>query len=97
VLHAEVKKVVRDIRAAADTGGFDHPKAHVSWTGLDLDSEGIDEVAELLARVVGELLEIRARVAGRQSEAGAGSDAVLGTEVAIMHFERPRRRQRGRS
>jgi DNA-binding transcriptional ArsR family regulator len=92
VLDTEVKKIVRDIRAAADAGGFDHPKAHVSWTILDLDDEGIDEVAALLARVVGELLDIRARVAGRQAEADGRSDALLATEVAMMHFERRRRR-----
>jgi DNA-binding transcriptional ArsR family regulator len=96
VLDAEVRKIVRDIRAAADSGGLDHPKTHVSWSVLDLDREGIDEVAELLARSVGELLEIQARAAGRQSERSARSDALLATEVAILHFERRTRRRRGR-
>jgi DNA-binding transcriptional ArsR family regulator len=96
VLEGEVKKIVRDVRAAAASTGLDHPKAHVSWTALDLDREGIDEVAELLAGVVGELLEIQARAAGRRAEAGEGKRAPLATEVAILHFERQERR-RGRS
>jgi DNA-binding transcriptional ArsR family regulator len=93
VIDAEVKKITRDVRAAADEG-FDHPKAHVSWTALDLDREGIDEVAELLAGVVGELLEIQARVAGRQAEGRSRKGGVLPTEVAILHFERPQRGRR---
>jgi DNA-binding transcriptional ArsR family regulator len=94
VIDAEVKKIMRDVRAATLDEGFDHPKAHVSWTALDLDREGIDEVAELLAGVVGELLEIQARAAGREAEARGRKGARLPTEVAILHFERPRRKRR---
>jgi DNA-binding transcriptional ArsR family regulator len=94
VLGTEIKRIVRDIRAAADTDGFDHPKAHVSWTGLDLDDEGIDEVADLLAGMVAELLEIQARVAGRRSEGDGDEAALLSTEVAVLHFERQERRRR---
>jgi DNA-binding transcriptional ArsR family regulator len=94
VLGTEIKRIVRDIRAAADADGFDHPKAHVSWTGLDLDDEGIDEVADLLAGMVAELLEIQARVAGRRSEGHGDEAALLSTEVAVLHFERQERRRR---
>ena len=93
VLDAEVNKILRDIRAAAGSSGFEHPKAHVSWTALDLDREGIDEVAELLAGVVGELLDIQARAAGRQSTRQGAKESLLPTEVAMLHFER---RPRGR-
>jgi DNA-binding transcriptional ArsR family regulator len=40
VLAVESKRIVNDIRAAAAGTGFDHPKAHVSWTPLDLDRQG---------------------------------------------------------
>jgi DNA-binding transcriptional ArsR family regulator len=96
VMETEVKKIQRDIRAAAARGGFEHPKTHVSWTALDLDREGIDEVAELLVGVVDELLEIQARAAGRQAGKGRRKSALLPTEVAILHFQR-RERRRGRA
>jgi DNA-binding transcriptional ArsR family regulator len=94
VLDTEVKKIMRDVRAAAGAEGFDHPRAHVSWTALDLDREGVDEVADLLAGVVGELLEIQGRAAGRQAKEGGRKAARLPTEVAILHFERRRRNRR---
>jgi DNA-binding transcriptional ArsR family regulator len=97
VLDVEVKRIVRDVRAAADRNGLDHPKAHVSWTPLDLDQEGFDEVAELLGQVLEDLAEIQARAAGRQAEKHAKRPAPLSTEVAILHFERRDGRARRRS
>jgi DNA-binding transcriptional ArsR family regulator len=94
VIQTEVKKIQRDVRAAAAGDGFEHPKAHVSWTALDLDRQGVDEVAELLAGVVDELLEIQARAAGRHTAKANRQRALLPTEVAILHFQRRRRRTR---
>jgi DNA-binding transcriptional ArsR family regulator len=91
VLDVEVKRIVRDARAAAEGTGLDHPQAHVSWTPLDLDREGFKEVAALLGDVLEELAEIQARAAGRQAKKGTKRPAPLATEVAIMHFERQRR------
>jgi DNA-binding transcriptional ArsR family regulator len=97
VLDVEVKRIVRDLRAAAEGNGLDHPKAHVSWTPLDLDREGFDEVAELLGQVIDDLAEIQARAAGRQAERHAKRPAPLSTEVAILHFERRDGRGRRRA
>jgi DNA-binding transcriptional ArsR family regulator len=94
VLAVETKRIVNDIRAAASGTGLDHPKAHVSWSPLELDREGYDEVAELLSGVLDQLNDIQARAAGRQAEKGSKKRALLPTEVAIVHFERPRRSRR---
>jgi DNA-binding transcriptional ArsR family regulator len=96
VLAVESKRIVNDIRAAADGTGFDHPKAHVSWTPLDLDKKGYEEVAELLGNVLDRLHEIQADVKGRQAGSSSKKATPLSTEVAIVHFERRARRNKRR-
>jgi hypothetical protein len=98
VLAVETKRIVNDIRAAAAGTGLDNPKAHVSWSPLELDRQGYDEVSELLEGVIGKLHDIQARVAGRQAEQdGKKKPAPVSTEVAIVHFERPRRSRKART
>ena len=94
VLAVESKRIVNDIRAAAAGAGLDHPKAHVSWTPLDLDPEGFEEVADLLVGVLDKLHDIQARVNGRQAKGKPKKAAPLATEVAMVHFERRDRRTR---
>jgi DNA-binding transcriptional ArsR family regulator len=97
VLAIETKRIVNDIKAAAAGTGLDHPKAHVSLSPLELDREGYEEVAELLGGVLEQLHDIQARVAGRQAGQDGKKTASLLTEVAIVHFERPRRARRPRA
>ena len=93
VLDTEIKRVIRDVRAAAAGTGLDHPKVHVSWTPLELDREGMDEVAALLAGVLDQLVQIQARATGRQAEKNRKKKSeALSTEVAMLHFERAARR-----
>jgi DNA-binding transcriptional ArsR family regulator len=97
VFEQDIKRIVKDVRDAAADTGFDNPEAHVSWTALDLDQEGFDEVVELLGETLEEILAIQARVAQRQVERRSGHAAEIPTEVAILHFERrPRRRSQGK-
>jgi DNA-binding transcriptional ArsR family regulator len=96
LMAVEAKRIVNDIRSAAAGTGFDHPKAHVSWSPLELDREGYDEVATLLGSVLEQLHDIQARAAGRQADKGGKKQTILSTEVAIVHFERPERARRGR-
>jgi hypothetical protein len=97
VLAVETKRIVNDIRAAAAGTGLDHPKAHVSWSPLELDRAGYEEVAELLGGVLEKLYEIQGRSNGRRAEKGGKKGTQLSTEVAIVHFERPRRKRRPRA
>jgi DNA-binding transcriptional ArsR family regulator len=97
VFDQDIKRIVRDVRDAAADTGFDHPEAHVSWTTLDLDEEGFDEVVQLLGETLEGILAIQARVAQRQVERRSGQAAGLSTEVAMLHFERrPKRRGKGK-
>ena len=96
LMAVEAKRIVNDIRAAAAGTGLDHPKAHVSWSPLELDREGYDEVATLLGGVLEQLHDIQARAAGRQTDKAGKKQPLLSTEVAIVHFERPKRARRGR-
>jgi DNA-binding transcriptional ArsR family regulator len=96
LLAVETKRIVNDVRAAAAGTGLDHPKAHVSWSPMELDREGYDEVATLLSGVLDQLNDIQARSSVRQGEKGSKNGKKLSTEVAILHFERPKRARRGR-
>ena len=69
----------------------------MSWSPLELDREGYDEVAELLGGVLEKLHDIQARSNGRQTENSGKKGKSLSTEVAIVHFERPRRTRRPRA
>jgi DNA-binding transcriptional ArsR family regulator len=93
VLETEIKRVIRDVRAASAGSGLDHPKVHVSWTPLELDREGMDEVATLLLGVLDELVQIQARANGRKAErTNKKKSESFSTEVAMLHFERVSRR-----
>jgi hypothetical protein len=96
VFGQDIKRIVRDVRDAAAGTGLDDHRAHVSWTPLDLDDEGFDEVAELLGDTVHELLEIQARVADRRAIGKDNRPPAHSTEVAILHFERAGRPSRAR-
>lgn len=82
-----LNRIGADVRGAAESGGFDHLEAHVSYTLLDLDTQGMSDVAELLAETLERALEIQADVASRRAESEDGES--LATELAMLHFERP--------
>ena len=77
------------IVAAAGGPGFDDPQAHVSWTPLDLDEEGYQEVVAILAETLEQVMAAQARAAGRLTELSAEERAeARRTEVVLQHFER---------
>jgi DNA-binding transcriptional ArsR family regulator len=80
-----LKRIGADVVAAADANGFDHVQAHVSYTLLDLDEQGMTEVAELLTETLDRALQIQADAAARRLESDEES---LPTELALLHFER---------
>lgn len=78
-------RILEDVHAAAASSGFDHPRAAVAYTLLELDAPGFDEVADILAEALDRVLAAKARAASRL--AAGGGDASH-TEVALLHFER---------
>jgi DNA-binding transcriptional ArsR family regulator len=75
-----VEQVMGQLAAAA-AAGFGHPRAHLSFVPLELDEQGMAELAELLRAT----LEKAYAVETRSAERGAS----LSTELVLMHFERP--------
>lgn len=75
---------------ATQEGGFDDPDTHISWTTLDLDEEGRTEVARILGEALEAVLAEQAAAAGREAERDADERESTRTEVAIMHYHRPR-------
>jgi len=94
---SELDRLWNDVAEAAKAGGFDHPRAHVSWTTLDVDEQGFNELADLLGSVVERALEIQAESAGRRIEQGDGASPELRTEIGILHFERASKGPAGKS
>jgi DNA-binding transcriptional ArsR family regulator len=85
---SELDRLWNDVAEAAKAGGFDHARAHVSWTALDLDEQGFAEVADLLGSMLERVLEIQAEAAGRRIEQGDGAGPEVRSEIGILHFER---------
>jgi DNA-binding transcriptional ArsR family regulator len=78
------RALVGDAASAASGTGFDHPQAHMSYVLLDLDAQGMQELAALL----GETLEAVEKIKV-QTQERLGDDApALRTELGILHFER---------
>jgi DNA-binding transcriptional ArsR family regulator len=79
-----LQRLVGDAASAASGTGFDHPQAHMSYVLLDLDEQGMQELAALL----GETLEAVEKIKV-QTQERLGDDApALRTELGILHFER---------
>jgi DNA-binding transcriptional ArsR family regulator len=89
-----LNRIGADVRAAAEGNGFDHLEAHVSYTLLDLDAQGMTDMAELLSETLERALQIQADVAARRIE--SEDDETLATELAMLHFERPAKPARTR-
>jgi DNA-binding transcriptional ArsR family regulator len=85
---AELDRLWNDVAEAAKVGGFDHPRAHVSWTAVDVDEQGFNDLADLLGSVVERALEIQAESAGRRGDQGDAGGSALRTEIGLLQFER---------
>jgi DNA-binding transcriptional ArsR family regulator len=77
-----------DTVEAAEANGFDDERAHVSFTPLELDPEGFDEVVEILAETLERLLAAQAAVKNRAASADGDGPESRRTEVGILHFDR---------
>ena len=88
LLDHELDRLWSHVAEAAAAGGFDHPRAHVSWTALDLDEQAQNDLADVLGAALERALEIQAESAGRQVEVGEEGDPPLRMELGVLHFER---------
>jgi DNA-binding transcriptional ArsR family regulator len=72
---------------AAKAGGFDHARAHASWTAVDVDEQGFNELADLLGSVAERALEIQAQAVERL-EKSDGAAPAMRTGLGLLQFER---------
>ena len=83
-----LSQIWRDVDAACGSGGFDRDETHVSWTTLELDEQGWQEVDELLVGALNAVGEIQAESLARLAELPEEERRALRTELVLMHFER---------
>ena len=79
-----LERLLVDAMAAARGNGFDHLQAHVSYTLLELDEKGMDEIAATLGEALDRIDAIRDETRERLGNRAAA----LRTELGILHFER---------
>lgn len=74
-----------DVRAAMAAGGFDHLRAHVSYTLLELDQDDLEAVSTVLADTAHRLSAARAAAGKRLERSG---EEPIRTQLGILHFVR---------
>lgn len=79
-----VGQVLQSASAAADTGGFDRPSAHVNRVVLELDEQGWHELSEVLVSALEEAGRVQERSNERRSS--REPDALRSSVLAILHY-----------
>jgi DNA-binding transcriptional ArsR family regulator len=87
-----IRQIVEHLAPALAADGFDDPRTHVSLTRIDLDSQGWDEVADLLAGVLEEVMAIHAESMDRVAR--GESKRTIPAELVVLHFQRAAREAR---
>jgi DNA-binding transcriptional ArsR family regulator len=87
-----VRQIVEHVAPALANDGFDDPRAHVSITRIDLDRRGLDDVADLLAGVLEEVMDIHSESVDRVTR--GESESTVPIELAVLLFERASRAAR---
>ena len=77
-----IQELVDDLAASADAGRLDDPSVVLKRTPIELDERGFKKLNKLLARTHEQALAIAAESADR------GSENVIATELALLHFKR---------
>jgi DNA-binding transcriptional ArsR family regulator len=88
ILGHNLQQIFSWVTSSAEDGGFDHPSSEVLRTALELDEQGREEVSRLARETVERAQAIAAAAAERHAAADGGADALVTTELTILHFER---------
>jgi DNA-binding transcriptional ArsR family regulator len=86
-----LKRIWEDVVAAAEDGGFDDHRTHISATNLDLDEEGHEKFAAALDAFLSTALEIQGEAADRdaaRSDTEREQQTRFRTELAMVYFLR---------
>jgi DNA-binding transcriptional ArsR family regulator len=79
-----LRQIVEHLTAALADDGFDDLRTHVSLMRMDLDRQGWDAVADLLAETLERVMEIHAESVGR-------GKTEVPAELVLMHYRRAAR------
>lgn len=78
-------RILESVLSAASTGGFDHPPAVVVYEPVDLDREGFEEVADILADALQRVVDLRS---SNRARTPRDKSVETPTELAMLHFMR---------
>jgi DNA-binding transcriptional ArsR family regulator len=76
--------IARDLRGAAEAGGFDRDNMHLSRSALRLDQQAWDELSSLLAEVQERARELQEQSNKRREQSDDGG---IPTALVLMQFE----------
>jgi len=82
---------------AAQEGELDDPRAFLTWVDLDLDQEGYRAMTALLDETLDRAYQLQAEAAGRLSGLEPDERQTQRTELALLHFGRPRVKEKARA
>jgi len=91
IFDVNLQQLWEHVVEAARSEGLDHPLTHISWVALDLDEQGLQEMADLTLETLNRAMEIQAEALSRLSTLAADDRETQRTELAIMHYHRPRK------
>ncbi len=84
-----LRHIWTDVSAAAGGEGFDHPKAHVSRTPIELDAEAFETLTGALEEVLDLALRLHAETAGRIAGGQESESHRVELAMLLFHRERP--------
>ncbi len=88
IVRPALRAIFDDAGEALTHGGFDGPQVHVSRVPLELDEQGVSELADLLMETVQRAIDLQADCTNRRASEGADAAPAVHSELAIMHFDR---------
>lgn len=86
-----IRDAEKDVHDSLKDGSFyARPDFHASWTPMELDEKGCEELHKRADRFLGELIEIEAKAATRRAK-GKGESEGIPISVALFGFQSSRR------
>lgn len=83
-----LQQIWTHVADAAEAGGLDDPRNHISWTTLELDDEAYEGIVDQLRITLERAMELQAEAANRLAAMSPEERETHRTELAIMHFHR---------
>lgn len=81
-----LQQIWQHLAEAAEQGGLEDPRTHVSWTILELDSEGYDAIANLLATTLDRAVQLGSEASERLAQLSPGGREAERSELVVLHF-----------